>query len=169
MSHSLGHSLNLDCASDPGTDVTGNPQPGVGAHLPRQHRQEMSTMIIRSIEPRTDVNNIGTRVVFNGDWNEYVVMMYIDRRRFFEGDYHTDDKADALATAKSIRDKAADDAVPVDAVPAQPDDIQYDYDNQAWIKNGVYQNCNHPASMARQCEASCYGRMHQGEKAPSIH
>ena len=76
-------------------------------------------MIIRSIEPRTDVNNIGTRVVFNGDWNEYVVMMYIDRRRFFEGDYHTDDKADALATAKSIRDKAADDAVPVDAVPVE--------------------------------------------------
>jgi conjugal transfer/entry exclusion protein len=57
----------------------------------------------------------------------------------------------------------------VKAVPAQPREIQYDYDNQAWIINGVYQNCNHPASMARQCEASCYGRMHQGEKAPSIH
>ena len=188
MSHSLRHSLNLGCASATDTDVTGNPQRGVGAHLPRQHRQEMSKMSIRTIEPRTEVNNysnirgldsegfergriadtIGTRVVFNGDWNEYVVMMYIDDHRYGEGDYYTDDKADALATAKSIRDKAEVE-VEVDAVPAQPDDIQFDYDNQAWVKNGVYQNCNHPASMARQCEASCYGRMHQGEKAPSIH
>jgi hypothetical protein len=189
MSHSLGHSLSLDCAPGPGTDVTGNPQLGVGVHLPRQHSQELSTMSERTIEFLAEVDNhsniqgldgdgfernriadtIATKVIVDTECGTVVVRMYIDGQRYAEGDYYTDDKADALATAKSIRDKAADDAVPVDAVPAQPDDIQYDYDNQAWIKNGVYQNCNHPASMARQCEASCYGRMHQGEKAPNIH
>ena len=102
MSHSLRHGLNLGHAPGTDTDVTGNPQLGVGAHLPRQHRQEMSKMSAQK---------------------------------------------------------------PVN----EPREIQFDYDNQAWIINGVYQNCNHPASMARQCEASCYGRMHQGEKAPNIH
>jgi hypothetical protein len=44
-------------------------------------------------------------------------------------------------------------------------DTQYDYDNQAWVVNGKYENCAHPASM----ECGCYGRLHQGENAPSIH
>ncbi|PCH58317.1 MAG: hypothetical protein COC11_03660 [Candidatus Neomarinimicrobiota bacterium] len=44
-------------------------------------------------------------------------------------------------------------------------DTQYDYDNQAWIVNGLYARCYHSASMG--CE--CYGRLHEGEKAPSIH
>ena len=44
-------------------------------------------------------------------------------------------------------------------------ETQYDYDNQAWIVNGVYAKCYHPASMNCQC----YGRLHEGEKSPSIH
>ena len=44
-------------------------------------------------------------------------------------------------------------------------ETQYDYDNQAWIVNGRYENCAHPTSM----ECGCYGRLHKGEKAPSIH
>ena len=48
-------------------------------------------------------------------------------------------------------------------------ETQFDYDNQAWIIDGIYQNCNHPASMAKHCEARCYGRLHQGERAPNIH
>jgi hypothetical protein len=48
-------------------------------------------------------------------------------------------------------------------------ETQFDYDNQAWIIDGIYQNCNHPASMAKHCEARCYGRTHQGERAPNIH
>ena len=51
----------------------------------------------------------------------------------------------------------------------KPREVQFDYDNQAWIVNGVYQDCNHPARMAAQCEASCYGRKHKGERAPNIH
>lgn len=35
----------------------------------------------------------------------------------------------------------------------------FDYDNQAWIKGGVYMRCGHPESM--QC--SCFGRIHEGE------
>ena len=42
---------------------------------------------------------------------------------------------------------------------------QYDYDNQAWIVNGKYARCYHPASM----KCGCYGRLHEGEQAPSIH
>ena len=42
---------------------------------------------------------------------------------------------------------------------------QYDYDHQCWIVNGVYARCYHAASMNCQC----YGRVHAGEKAPSIH
>jgi hypothetical protein len=42
---------------------------------------------------------------------------------------------------------------------------QYDYDNQAWIVNGKYENCAHPVDHGCQC----YGRLHQGENAPSIH
>ncbi len=36
----------------------------------------------------------------------------------------------------------------------------YDYENQAWVKNGKYVRCGHPESM--QC--SCYGRIHEGEE-----
>ena len=44
-------------------------------------------------------------------------------------------------------------------------DTRYDYDNQAWIVNGKYARCYHPASM----KCGCYGRLHEGENAPSIH
>jgi hypothetical protein len=44
-------------------------------------------------------------------------------------------------------------------------DTQYDYDNQAWVINGLYSDCAHPVDHGCQC----YGRLHQGEKAPSIH
>jgi hypothetical protein len=44
-------------------------------------------------------------------------------------------------------------------------ETQYDYDNQAWIVNGVYAKCYHPKDM----NCSCYGTLHEGEKAPSIH
>ena len=44
-------------------------------------------------------------------------------------------------------------------------ETQYDYDNQAWVVNGVYARCYHSASMG----CNCYGRLHEGEKAPSIH
>ena len=48
-------------------------------------------------------------------------------------------------------------------------EVQYDYDNQAWIVDGVYQDCGHPESMATECARLCYGRKHKGERAPSIH
>jgi hypothetical protein len=35
----------------------------------------------------------------------------------------------------------------------------YDYENQAWVKNGVYVACNHPESM----DCGCFGRNHAGE------
>ena len=51
-------------------------------------------------------DSIGTQVVYSDEWGEYVVMMYVDGHRYGEGDYYTDDKLDALATALAIRDKA---------------------------------------------------------------
>ena len=35
----------------------------------------------------------------------------------------------------------------------------YDYENQAWVKNGRYVNCGHPADM----DCDCYGRKHENE------
>lgn len=49
------------------------------------------------------------------------------------------------------------------------DEIQFDYDHQVWIVNGIYQDCSHPATMANTCGRLCYGRMHKGERAPNIH
>jgi hypothetical protein len=45
----------------------------------------------------------------------------------------------------------------------------YDYENQAWVANGVYLDCNHPkaGTMLLTGEVfegcSCYGRKHKGE------
>ena len=36
----------------------------------------------------------------------------------------------------------------------------YDYDNQAWVRNGRYVRCGHPESM----DCSCYGKVHAGEE-----
>jgi len=58
--------------------------------------------------------------------------------------------------------------------------IQYDYDNQAWVVDGTYQDCGHPEAGTimgndgpRPGEpfpgCDCYGRRHKGEKAPSIY
>jgi hypothetical protein len=35
----------------------------------------------------------------------------------------------------------------------------YDYENQAWVVNGIYVDCGHPSDMA----CGCYGREHKGE------
>lgn len=35
----------------------------------------------------------------------------------------------------------------------------FDYEHQAWVEDGVYVTCGHPATM--QC--GCYGRIHAGE------
>jgi hypothetical protein len=36
----------------------------------------------------------------------------------------------------------------------------FDYDRQAWVKDGRYVRCGHPETM--QC--GCYGREHEGEQ-----
>ena len=44
-------------------------------------------------------------------------------------------------------------------------DTHYDYKNQAWVSDGVYQRCGHPDEM----NCGCYGRTHEGEiKTPEI-
>ena len=49
--------------------------------------------------------------------------------------------------------------------PLTSDPPQYDYDNQAWIKDGEYQDCGHPQDL----RCACFGRAHARERAPSIH
>jgi len=45
----------------------------------------------------------------------------------------------------------------------------YDYTNQAWVLNGVYQDCGHPQVGERTVLGDvfegciCYGRQHAGE------
>lgn len=40
----------------------------------------------------------------------------------------------------------------------------FDYEHQAWIKDGVYVRCGHPESM----NCHCYGKEHEGEKAVEV-
>ena len=35
----------------------------------------------------------------------------------------------------------------------------YDYEKQAWVKNGKYIRCGHPDHM----RCNCYGKLHEGE------
>jgi len=35
----------------------------------------------------------------------------------------------------------------------------FDYANQAWVRDGKYMRCGHPAAM----ECGCYGKAHEGE------
>lgn len=39
---------------------------------------------------------------------------------------------------------------------------RYDYERQAWVVAGRYVRCAHPESM----DCGCYGRVHEGERAP---
>lgn len=38
---------------------------------------------------------------------------------------------------------------------------EYDYKNQAWVRNGRYVRCGH----ADEMNCGCYGREHEGEEA----
>ena len=40
----------------------------------------------------------------------------------------------------------------------------YDYENQAWVVDGRYIPCGHPADM----DCGCYGRSHAGEKTKTL-
>lgn len=42
--------------------------------------------------------------------------------------------------------------------------IEYDYINQAWIIDGIYQACNHPEEM----NCNCYGKLNKGKKAQNV-
>jgi hypothetical protein len=44
-------------------------------------------------------------------------------------------------------------------IDLSPFGFGFDYQNQAWIENGKYLPCAHPASMNCQC----YGKIHAGE------
>jgi hypothetical protein len=37
----------------------------------------------------------------------------------------------------------------------------FDYEHQAWVKDGKYVRCGHPEPM----DCGCYGREHEGESA----
>jgi len=39
--------------------------------------------------------------------------------------------------------------------------LWFDYERQAWVKNGVYVRCGHQDSM----DCHCYGLVHEGEEA----
>lgn len=44
--------------------------------------------------------------------------------------------------------------------------LWYDYEVQAWVENGAYTSCGHPASMGPDC---CYAGRHAGETADQSH
>ena len=39
--------------------------------------------------------------------------------------------------------------------------LWFDYDKQAWVKDGKYIRCGHPDAM----KCKCYGKLHEGEGA----
>jgi len=49
------------------------------------------------------VSTVGTRVVFDTDWSEYGVYVYINEIRFYQLDSYRSTKSEALEVAKSLR------------------------------------------------------------------
>jgi len=49
------------------------------------------------------VSTVGTRVVFDTDWSEYGVYVYINEIRFYQLDSYRSTKSEALEMAKSLR------------------------------------------------------------------
>ena len=49
------------------------------------------------------VSTVGTRVVFDTDWDEYGVYVYINEIRFYQLDSYRSTKSEALEAAKSLR------------------------------------------------------------------
>jgi len=50
---------------------------------------------------------------------------------------------------------------PIEPLPPVAPCTRYDYEHQAWVRGGRYVRCGHPDSM----RCSCYGKLHEGEKA----
>tara|TARA_R110002073_G_scaffold81055_4_gene194690 strand:+ start:279 stop:863 length:585 start_codon:yes stop_codon:yes gene_type:complete len=48
-------------------------------------------------------STVGTRVVYDSEFEEYCVYVYINEKRYFPADHFETDKSEALAVAKSIR------------------------------------------------------------------
>lgn len=48
-----------------------------------------------------------TKIYRNSEWDEFVVRLYHDGHHDQDADYHTPDKDDAFATAKSMVEHAA--------------------------------------------------------------
>jgi len=49
------------------------------------------------------VSTVGTRVVFDTEWKEYGVYVYINEKRYYPADAYRQDKSEALELAKSLR------------------------------------------------------------------
>lgn len=49
------------------------------------------------------VSTVGTRIVFDTDWDEYGVYVYINETRFYQLDSYRSTKSEALEVAKSLR------------------------------------------------------------------
>ena len=69
-------------------------------------------MSVKTIERVTHVPNnlklwgadtVGTRVVYDSEYSEFCVYFYIDSVRHPDHDYYTNDKDDAIGTAKAMR------------------------------------------------------------------
>ena len=52
-------------------------------------------------EPAT---TLGTRVVWDTEWEEHCVYVYINEKRYYPADYHCETKSEALGMAKSLRE-----------------------------------------------------------------
>ena len=50
------------------------------------------------------VSTVGTRVIYDAEWSEYAVYVYINKQRYYPADYFETDKSEALAFASSFRD-----------------------------------------------------------------
>ena len=48
-------------------------------------------------------STVGTRVIYDTEWEEYCVYVYINEKRYFPADHHETDKSEALAVARNIR------------------------------------------------------------------
>lgn len=51
---------------------------------------------------RSQSGSLEIRVMENEEWEEFIVQMWSDGKHLKKSDYHTDDKKDAIGTAKSM-------------------------------------------------------------------
>ncbi len=76
---------------------------------------------------------------------------------------HTDTFLVGSAALAELHRTKGDSMTATERAQLEEPMVRFDYDNQAWTKDGRYVRCGHPEAM----DCQCFGKLHEGEMAPS--